>query len=211
MPYRTPNGQIYDSGEFEAVMDEALALADWKGFPARRAASERAGTAARHRALLLPRGRRRHPRRDGGPAFPADGTVALRTGAQAMGQGHLTIFPRSSRAGSASTPRAVRLVQGDSDEVPAGTPSVASRSLMMAGSAAALACDAGHREGPAHRRARVRGRARRREFTAGRFRVEGTDRAIGVLELAVRARALPDSPTISRAASTAARSSSRRR
>src|SRR2546426_6110105 len=43
MPYRAANGQVYDSGEFEAVLDKALALADWKGFPARRAASERAG------------------------------------------------------------------------------------------------------------------------------------------------------------------------
>jgi len=33
MPYRTPNGPVYDSGEFETIMDRALALADWKGFP----------------------------------------------------------------------------------------------------------------------------------------------------------------------------------
>src|SRR6185295_3699652 len=39
MPYRTPNGPVYDSGEFEAIMDEALALGDWRGFPGRRAAS----------------------------------------------------------------------------------------------------------------------------------------------------------------------------
>ncbi len=43
MPYKTPNGPIYDSGEFEAAMDKALALADWKGFNKRRAASRRAG------------------------------------------------------------------------------------------------------------------------------------------------------------------------
>src|SRR3990170_3364472 len=43
MPYRAPNSQVYDSGEFEAALDEALALADWQGVPARRAAAERAG------------------------------------------------------------------------------------------------------------------------------------------------------------------------
>ena len=37
MPYKTPNGPIYDSGEFEAAMDKALALADWAGFAKRRA------------------------------------------------------------------------------------------------------------------------------------------------------------------------------
>ena len=56
MPYRAPNSPVYDSGEFEAVLDKALALADWNGFAARRAASARAGQAARARDLLLPRG-----------------------------------------------------------------------------------------------------------------------------------------------------------
>ena len=46
MPYKTPNGPIYDSGEFEAAMDKALALADWKGFAKRRAASRRTASCA---------------------------------------------------------------------------------------------------------------------------------------------------------------------
>ena len=43
MPYRTPNGPIYDSGEFDAVMDKALALSDWSGFAKRRALSRKTG------------------------------------------------------------------------------------------------------------------------------------------------------------------------
>ena len=43
MPYAAPSGQTYDSGEFEAVLDKALALADWGGFAARRAQTEREG------------------------------------------------------------------------------------------------------------------------------------------------------------------------
>src|SRR5918992_101542 len=43
MPYRTPNGPIYDSGEFEAVMDKALHLSDWSGFSERRTRSRDAG------------------------------------------------------------------------------------------------------------------------------------------------------------------------
>ena len=46
MPYKAPNSPVYDSGEFEAVLDKALALADWKGFEARREASERAASCA---------------------------------------------------------------------------------------------------------------------------------------------------------------------
>jgi aerobic carbon-monoxide dehydrogenase large subunit len=194
MPYRTPNGPIYDSGEFEAVMDRALALADWKGFPARRAAAERAG---RLRGI----GICCFLEVAGGILdetvelrFRADGTVALHTGAQPMGQGHLSTFPPLIAARLGIDPGAVRLVQGDSDLVPAGTPSVASRSMMMAGSAAALACDSAIDKGRRVAAHYFEAGAPDVEFAAGRFRVRGTDRAVGLLELAGSARALPGLP-----------------
>ena len=194
MPYRTPNGPIYDSGEFEAVMDRALELADWKGFPARRAASDRAG---RLRGIGLGC----FLEVAGGILdetvelrFGADGTVALHTGAQPMGQGHLSTFPPLIAARLGIDPGAVRLVQGDSDLVPAGTPSVASRSIMMAGSAAALACDTAVDKGRRIAAQYFEAAVPDIEFAAGRFRVRGTDRAVGLLELAARARALPGLP-----------------
>ena len=194
MPYRAPNGQVYDSGEFETVMDRALAVADWTGFPARRAASERAG---RLRGIglccflevaggILDETVRL--------TFEDDGTIALRTGTQAMGQGHLSTFPGLVARRLGVDVGAVRLVQGDSDAVPAGTPSVASRSLMMAGSAAALACDAVIERG--RRLAARLWEAAELDvrFADGRFFVAGTDRQIGVLDLARRARAMRDLP-----------------
>ena len=41
MPYRTAIGETYDCGEFEPLLDQALALADWKGFEARKAEAEK--------------------------------------------------------------------------------------------------------------------------------------------------------------------------
>jgi carbon-monoxide dehydrogenase large subunit len=194
MPYRTPNGPIYDSGEFEAVMDRALALADWAGFPTRRAASERAG---RLRGIGLAC----FLEVAGGILdetvelrFAADGTVALHTGAQPMGQGHLSTFPAVIAARLGIDPAAVRLVQGDSDLVPAGTPSVASRSMMMAGSAAAVACDAAVEKGRRIAAHHFEAAAPDVEFAGGRFRVRGTDRSVDLLQLAARARALPGLP-----------------
>ena len=194
MPYHTPNGPVYDSGEFEAIMDRALALADWKGFPQRRAVSERAG---RLRGIGLCC----FLEVAGGILdeivelrFGPDGTVALHTGAQPMGQGHLSTFPPLIAARLGIDPGAVRLVQGDSDLVPAGTPSVASRSMMMAGSAATLACDAAIDKGRRVAAHYFEAAAPDVEFAGGRFRVKGTDRAIGLLELASRARALPSLP-----------------
>ena len=192
MPYRTPNGPVYDSGEFETIMDQALALADWNGFPQRRAASERAG---RLRGIGLGC----FLEVAGGILdetvelrFGADGTVALHTGAQPMGQGHLSTFPPLIAARLGIDPSAVRLVQGDSDLVPAGTPSVASRSMMMAGSAASMACDASIEKGRRLAAHVFEAAVPDVEFAAGRFRVKGTDRATGLLDLAARARTLPD-------------------
>jgi carbon-monoxide dehydrogenase large subunit len=194
MPYRAPNGQVYDSGEFEAVLDEALGLADWKGFPARRAAAERAG---RLRGIglccfLEVAGGILDETVD--LRFAADGTVALRTGVQAMGQGHLSTYPRLVAARLGIDPAAVRLIEGDSDEVPVGTPSVASRSLMMAGSATALACDAAIAKGRRLTAHLLEAAPFDVEFSDGRFAVKGTDRALGILDLAGRARALPNLP-----------------
>src|SRR3989441_986711 len=185
MPYRAANGQVYDSGEFEAVLDKALALADWKGFPARRAASERAG---RLRGIgvgcfLEVAGGILDETVD--LRFEAD-AVALRTGVQAMGQGHLSTYPRLIAARLGVDPSAVRLIQGDSDEVPVGTPSVASRSLMMAGSAAVLACDAAIDKGRRLAARLFEAASFDVEFSDGRFHVKGTDRAIGILDLARR-------------------------
>jgi carbon-monoxide dehydrogenase large subunit len=192
MPYRTPNGPVYDSGEFETIMDRALALADWNGFPQRRAASERAG---RLRGIGLGC----FLEVAGGILdetvelrFGGDGTVALHTGAQPMGQGHLSTFPPLIAARLGIDPSVVRLVQGDSDLVPAGTPSVASRSMMMAGSAASMACDASIEKGRRLAAHIFEAAVPDVEFAAGRFRVKGTDRATGLLDLAARARTLPD-------------------
>jgi len=184
MPYRAATGQVYDSGEFEAVLDKALALADWAGFPARRAASARAG---RLRGIglccfLEVAGGILDETVD--LRFEADGTVALRTGVQAMGQGHLSTYPRLVAERLGVDPGAVRLIQGDSDEVPVGTPSVASRSLMMAGSAAALACDAAIDKARALAARRLEAGPFDLEFADGRFRVAGTDRAVALLDLA---------------------------
>ena len=187
MPYRAANGQVYDSGEFEAVLDKALALADWKGFPARRAASARAG---RLRGIglccfLEVAGGILDETVD--LRFESDGTVALRTGVQATGQGHRSTYPRLIAARLGIDPRAVRLIEGDSDEVPLGTPSVASRSLMMAGSAMALACDAAIDKGGELAARFFEAAPFDVEFADGQFRVRGTDRAIGILDLARQA------------------------
>ena len=87
MPYKTPNGPIYDSGEFEQILEKAQALADWKGF---RGAPQGLGAerkAARHWYRLLSRSRRRHSRRNRRSAVRAgrQGGVAHRRSGDGTG------------------------------------------------------------------------------------------------------------------------------
>ena len=184
MPYRTPNGPIYDSGDFPAVLDKALAASGWAGFPARRSISEQGG---RLRGIgvccfLEVAGGILDETVD--LRFDADGTVALRTGAQAMGQGHLSTFPPLIAGLLGIDPARVRLIQGDSDEVPGGTPSVASRSVMMVGSAAKLACDQALEKGRHAAAELLEAAVADVVFAGGVFRIVGTDRTIPILEVA---------------------------
>jgi aerobic carbon-monoxide dehydrogenase large subunit len=189
MRYAAANGQIYDGGEFEAVMDKALALADWHGFPARREAAEKAG---RLRGIglccfLEVAGGILDETAD--LRFEEGGSVALRIGAQAIGQGHLSTFPALIARRLGVPLEQIRLIEGDSDEVPEGIPTVASRSIMMGGSATALACDEAIEKGRRLAEHILEAAADDIAFEDGRFRVRGTDRSIGILEVAARARA----------------------
>ncbi|HUN52720.1 MAG TPA: xanthine dehydrogenase family protein molybdopterin-binding subunit, partial [Candidatus Sulfotelmatobacter sp.] len=92
MPYKAPSGMVYDSGEFTTVLDKALALADWQGFPVRREESRRHGRlrglgVGSYLEVTAP------PSKEmGGLRFEADGTVTMLSGTLDYGQGHASSF-----------------------------------------------------------------------------------------------------------------------
>jgi carbon-monoxide dehydrogenase large subunit len=96
MPYPTPNAGTYDSGDFEAVMSDALERADWAGFPKRRIAARREGK-------LRGIGIATYLEAGGGGAAPKDqvavefdrhGAMTLYAVTHSSGQGHETVFPQ---------------------------------------------------------------------------------------------------------------------
>jgi len=195
LPYHAPNSPVYDSGEFEAVLDKALALADWNGFGARRAASEKAGRLRGIGMCCFLEVAGGSPLQEiADLRFENDGKVALRTGAQAMGQGQMTVMPRLVARRLGIAPENVRVIQGDSDQVPGGLPTVASRSTMMAGGAIVLVCDEAIEKGKRLAGHFLETAAADLEYTDGKFRVTGTDREIPILELARRARVTKELP-----------------
>ena len=191
LPYKAPSGMLYDSGDFPALLDRALTLADWAGFPARAAESTRQGK-LRGRGIGQYLEVTAPPTREmGGITFEPDGTVTFTTGTLDYGQGHATPFAQIIADRLGVPFEAIRLVQGDSDRLVAGGGTGGSKSLMASGAAAVEACalvvEQG-REAAAHA---LEAAASDIEFGRGRFTVAGTDRGVGVMELAAWLRANP--------------------
>jgi carbon-monoxide dehydrogenase large subunit len=189
MPYKSPNGSTYDSGEFTALLDQALALADWEGFAGRKEASRARGRLrglgiGDYLELTGVTGREM-----GGVRFEPNGDVTLITGTLDYGQGHASPFAQvlASRLGIPF--RRIRLLQGDSDELIAGGGTGGSKSMMTSGVAIVEASDKVIENGRQIAAHVLEAAAADIEFRTGRFVIAGTDRSIGLMELAARLHA----------------------
>ena len=188
MPYKAPSGMNYDSGEFTAVLDKALKAADWEGFAARKAES-----AARNK--LRGRGIGSYlevtgpPSKEyGGIRFEEDGTVTMLSGTLDYGQGHATPFAQVLAAHVGIPFERFRLLQGDSDQLKVGGGTGGSRSALVASQAFLEAGDKLIEQGKQIAAHVLEASALDIEFAHGRFTIAGTDRSIGILELADRIR-----------------------
>jgi len=195
IPFAAASGQTYDSGDFPAVFKHALDLADWKGFPRRKRDSRKRGklrgiAIGSYLEVTAP------PNKEmGGIRFEADGTVTFITGTLDHGQGHATAFAQilSDRLGVPFG--RIRLLQGDSDELIAGGGTGGSRSAAASSAAMIDAVAKVAEQGKLVASHVLEAAAADIEFANGRFTIAGTDRSIGVLELAAKLRTglkLPD-------------------
>jgi carbon-monoxide dehydrogenase large subunit len=184
MPYKAPSGMLYDSGEFTRVLDKALQAADWNGFEARRHQS-------RARGKLRGRGVGSYlevtapPSKEmGGIRFEADGTVTMISGTLDYGQGHAAPFAQVLVEKLGIPFDRFRLLQGDSDQLKAGGGTGGSRSMLVAGQAFVEASAQVIERGKQIAAHLLEAAVADIEFRRGRFRIAGTDRGIGLLELA---------------------------
>jgi carbon-monoxide dehydrogenase large subunit len=194
IPYKAPSDQTYDSGDFPTVLEKALKLADWSGFEARKADARRRGK-LRGRGISDFLEVTAPPNKEmGGIRFEKDGTVTIITGTLDYGQGHATPFAQvlSQRLGIPF--ERIRLLQGDSAELIAGGGTGGSRSAMNSGAAIVLASDKVIETGKKLAGFVLEAAAGDLEFKQGRFTIAGTDRSIGLLELAERVRTAKNLP-----------------
>ena len=182
MPYRTPLGQTYDSGDFPAILDKACAASGWREARRRRAG---APDGARLRGIGLafyvdPCG----GGRDQWAAlrFDEEGAATVLVGSQSTGQGHETAYAQIV-AGFLGLPLdSVRVVQGDSELVAHGRGTSGSRSLPIGGNAVLRAAEKAAARGRAVAAALLEAREDDIAFTDGRYRVKGTGRTVGFAE-----------------------------
>ena len=199
-PYQTPVALMYDSGDYAPILDEALKVADYAGFDARRkdaksrgklrgigfstyieacglAPSNVAGAIGARAGLYEAAGVRFHP----------TGSVTVFTGSHSHGQGHETTFAQIVAERLGVPFDNVDVVHGDTNKVPFGMGTYGSRSLAVGGSAIAKACDKIIEKGKkiaAHALEAAEGDI---EFEAGTFKVAGTDKSVGIAEVAFSA------------------------
>jgi carbon-monoxide dehydrogenase large subunit len=185
LPYKTHVGEVYDTGDFERVLDGALALADWKGFEERKKQSERRGRLRGRGVSVYLEWTGALPTETVDIEVAADGTVTVFSGTQAMGQGLETTYTQLVVEILGVVPKQVKIVQGDTDRAN-GVGSVGSRSAFVGGSAVAAAGRRMISQAREFAAEALEAAAADIEFHDGRFRIAGTDRAISFGELAAR-------------------------
>ena len=185
MPYKTPMGEKFDSGNFPHMLDRILAAADWRGYPARREESKKRGR-LRGRALstFLEWTGVVHEETVN-LHIEADGRVLVYTAMQAMGQGIETSYLQILSETLDIDPDRIVIVQGDSD-IAQGIGSMGSRSLYIGGSAMLTASRETIEKGRQLAADALEASGQDIEYRDGRFKVAGTDLDIGLFDLAAK-------------------------
>ena len=186
MPYRNAMGQTYDSGKFQSVMEQALKLADWDGFEGRAASSQARGR-------LRGRGIATFLEWTGGNALEervqvtvaADGYIEIVSATQAMGQGIATTYAQLAVDVFGVPIEKIRIIQGDTDRA-VGFGSAGSRSLFTGGSAVKVASQKTVEKAQDLAAEELEAAPSDIEYRDGAFRIAGTDRSIGLFELAAK-------------------------
>src|SRR2546428_4343804 len=193
MPYRNPLGLLYDSGDYVAAQDRAVALADWARFEARRAEARRRG---RYRGIGLANYLELNtgdPRERAQITVRPEGRIDLVLGTLSSGQGHATSFAQLLVEWLGVELSAVRLITGDTDVTVVGGGAHSARAPRLAAGVMAKASDQIVEKGRHIAGWLLEAAAEDIEFAARRFGVKGTDRSVDLFEVAAAALR-PDAP-----------------
>src|SRR5918995_4997659 len=186
IPYKNRADMVVDSGDFGTVFEKALKAADVENFPSRKAESRKRGKlrglgVGSYMEVTAP------PNKEmGGIEFGGDKHITFITGSLDYGQGHASPMAQVLASKLGVPFENIRLFQNDSDRLVFGAGTGGSRTAMMSGGAAVQAADLVIKKGKELAAEELEAAAADIEFVNGNFVVAGTDRRIGLLELAVK-------------------------
>jgi len=183
-PWTTPGGAVVTSGEFRRNLDRALELADWTGFPARRAASQARGELRGFGVAAYVENDGSTPTEFAEVQATGDGRVIVCAGTQDFGMGHTTVFSQVAAETLGVPFDCIEVVFGDTDRVIRGAGSHGSRSARVGGGAVVASARKVVEEGRPLAARMLEAAAADVTYAAGRFTVAGTDRGVGLFEVA---------------------------
>ncbi|HME28344.1 MAG TPA: xanthine dehydrogenase family protein molybdopterin-binding subunit, partial [Pseudolabrys sp.] len=192
LPYKTPTGKVYDSGNFAGTLARAQELADWDGFKKRAAQSRRAG---RLRGIGI--ATYIEACGNNGPetatlTLDPDGGVTLLIGSQSTGQGHATSYAQLIAGRLDLPPERVRVIQGDTDRIKMGAGTGGSSSIPVGGVSVDRATKKLAEQVKEIAADALEAAVSDLEFLDGTVRIAGTDRVISFADLATRLDAPAD-------------------
>jgi aerobic carbon-monoxide dehydrogenase large subunit len=194
MPYRNPFGMVYDSGAYHEVMERVLHLGAWPGFTARRAEAKARGKCRGIGVANYVDTATGVPRERAEITVQPEGVVEVVIGTVSSGQGHETSFAQLVGEWLGVPMDSVLLVTGDTDRVSVGGGSHSGRALRLGSIVMLRASDEIIAKGMRIASHVLEVGAADLEFAAGRFTVKGTDRSIGIFEVAAAAAQRNDLP-----------------
>jgi carbon-monoxide dehydrogenase large subunit len=189
MPYKTAVGTTIDSGDFAAVLDKALELADSANFKARRRQAQKRGKYRGIGLCCMLEHSGGSPIESAALAFPGDGTLQFRLNVQNTGQGHATVFSRLIGAELGIPPEKIPHGHGDSSNELPGYASVGSRSGMTVSHSLVKAVGEMLAKGKPIAAGMLEAGEADIAFKDGQFEVIGTDRRVSLFDVAAHAAA----------------------
>jgi carbon-monoxide dehydrogenase large subunit len=202
LPYRTPTGKVYDSGDFAATMARAQELVEWDGFKKRATESKRAGKLRGIGLASYVEACGANGPETAHVTLDRDGGVTVLIGSQATGQGHQTSYAQLVAERLDLPPERVRVIQGDTDKIPTGAGTGGSSSIPVGGVSVDRASKTLAEQLKELAADALEASAGDMEIANGAIKVAGTDRWISFADLAGHPKATPEKLTASKDFST---------
>ena len=188
MPYSTPVGKLYDSGDFRVVLDAAIAKMDYAGFAARRSAAASRGKRRGFGLAYYLEATGGDPTERAEIRFAEDGFVDVYVGTQSTGQGHETAYVQLTVEPVGHRRRQDPRPPGRHRHHPGRRRHRWRPQPVFRGAGDPDHRRQRHRQGQAGGRRGTGSRGADIGFADGRFSIVGTDRGIDIVALATAQR-----------------------